>query len=128
MMGVENSLDAPAAVPTVEQLEENIIDRKMGNYDVNGLLSMDEIKKSPIEIIIGKIHLPELPTLGSIEHEMGNCLVHRMKNNTKMTAHLIKEDVSCYSLYLTHLVHPDGNGAHRASSKRITNHSLKLPV
>lgn len=84
---------APAAVPTVEQLEENIIDRKMQQYDPKGLPSMEEIKKNPIEIIIGKIQLPELPKLGAIEETISSVLVHLMKDDTQdAVAHLIRED------------------------------------
>jgi hypothetical protein len=53
---------------------------------------MEEIKKNPIEIIIGKIQLPELPKLGAIEETISSVLVHLMKDDTRDTAHLIKED------------------------------------
>ena len=73
-------LDAPAAVPTVEQLEEDAIDRKMEKYDPKGLPSIENVKKNPIDVIIG-IVLPKIFKLGVIEEDTSSFL-----------AHLIKED------------------------------------
>ncbi len=111
--GFENPDYAPATVPTVEQLEENIIDRKMEKYDAKGLPSMEDVKKNMIDIVIGKIILPKMPELGSIEENVSSLLTHLMRDDTKNTAHLMKEDMG-YSLYLAHLVNPDWDGAHRA--------------
>ncbi len=106
--GFENPDYAPAAVLTVEQLEENAIDRKMEKYNAKGLPSMEEVKKNMIDIVIVKIILPKMPELGTIEENVSSLLTHLMKDDTKDSAsvHLMKEDIGYY-LYMAHLVNPD---------------------
>lgn len=105
--GFSNPLDAPAFV-SIETLENDEIDRKMEEYNPQGLPSMEEVKKTSIIMI-----LLENVLLGHLIKEEGDERVaHLIKeegdNETAEAPHLIKDDT------LAHLVNPDWDGAHSA--------------
>lgn len=89
----ENYNDAPAVVPTKEQLEDNEIDRKMIKHAPQGLPSMEDIHKSILEEIINGTGLVESDTNEAIMP----VIAHLMKDDTKTTAclHLMKDDTLC---------------------------------
>gem|GEM_PF-4360468 len=74
--GFENPIDAPAFV-SLETLQNDEIDRKMEQYNPQGLPSMENVKKNPIIMIV-----------------LENLLGHLTKDDTQDLAfrHLIKDD------------------------------------
>ena len=89
----ENYNDAPAVIPTKEQLEDNEIDRKMIKHAPQGLPSLEEVKENILEEIINGTGLVQSDTNELIMP----VIAHLMKDDTKTTAclHLMKDDTWC---------------------------------
>ena len=91
---IENYNDAPAVVPTKEQLKDNEIDRKMIKYAPQGLPSMEDvIKQNILEEIMNGTGFVESNT----NEVIMPIIAHLTKDDTKTTAclHLMKDDTWC---------------------------------